>query len=106
MPEFDLAIIREIQGALVEVKPLIDVGNGFLYASVTAEGEGNIVRPTFIVEDKPAVEKAKQHALTNFGPELLKRMRAVRATTGGTSREFRSISERSCSRVTPSRAAA
>src|SRR5947208_6438311 len=27
MPEFDLAIIREIQGALVEVKPLIDVGN-------------------------------------------------------------------------------
>jgi hypothetical protein len=26
MPEFDLAIIREIQGALVEVKPLIDVG--------------------------------------------------------------------------------
>ena len=26
MPEFDLAIIHEIQGALVEVKPLIDVG--------------------------------------------------------------------------------
>ncbi len=26
MPEFDLAIIREIRGALVEVKPLIDVG--------------------------------------------------------------------------------
>jgi hypothetical protein len=27
MPEFNLAIIREIQGALVEVKPLIDVGS-------------------------------------------------------------------------------
>src|SRR5437016_8011007 len=26
MPEFDLAIIREIRGALVEVKPFIDVG--------------------------------------------------------------------------------
>jgi hypothetical protein len=62
-----------LQGALV------DVGNGFLYASVEAEGEGHIVRPTFIVEDKPAVERAKQQALTNFGPELLKRMRAVRA---------------------------
>jgi phosphoglycolate phosphatase-like HAD superfamily hydrolase len=32
MPEFDLAIIREIQGALVEVKPLIDVGNAHISA--------------------------------------------------------------------------
>jgi hypothetical protein len=30
MPEFDLAIIREIQGALVEVKPLIDVGTAHI----------------------------------------------------------------------------
>jgi hypothetical protein len=63
----------QLQGALV------DVGNGFLYTSIDAEGEGAIIRPTFIVEDKPAVEKAKLQALTNFGPELLKRMRAVRA---------------------------
>jgi hypothetical protein len=27
MPEFDLPIVRDIQNALVEVKPLIDVGN-------------------------------------------------------------------------------
>jgi hypothetical protein len=27
MPEFNLPIIREIQDALVQVKPLIDVGN-------------------------------------------------------------------------------
>ncbi|HET9418252.1 MAG TPA: hypothetical protein VFO30_02845 [Chthoniobacterales bacterium] len=27
MPEFNLPIVREIQGALVQVKPLIDVGN-------------------------------------------------------------------------------
>src|SRR5437870_1988820 len=30
MPEFDLAIIREIRGALVEVKPLIDVGRAHI----------------------------------------------------------------------------
>src|ERR1700730_12406146 len=30
MPEFDLAIIHEIQGALVEVKPLIDVGTAHI----------------------------------------------------------------------------
>jgi hypothetical protein len=62
-----------LQGALV------DVGNGFLYASFEAEGEGSVIRPTFIVEDKPAVERAKVQALINFGPELLKRMRNVRA---------------------------
>src|SRR6266487_3174122 len=30
MPEFDLAIIREIRGALVEVKPFIDVGRAHI----------------------------------------------------------------------------
>ncbi|PYL64484.1 MAG: hypothetical protein DMF25_06915 [Verrucomicrobia bacterium] len=30
MPEFDLAIIRDIRGALVEVKPLIDVGRAHI----------------------------------------------------------------------------
>jgi hypothetical protein len=57
---------------------LVDVGNGFIYASVESEGQGKIVRPTFIIEDKDAVEKAKQQALLNFGPELLKRMRHLR----------------------------
>jgi hypothetical protein len=32
MPEFNLSIIREIQSALVEVKPLIDVGNARISA--------------------------------------------------------------------------
>ena len=32
MPEFDLAIIRDIRGALVEVKPLIDVGRAHISA--------------------------------------------------------------------------
>jgi rhombotail lipoprotein len=62
-----------LQGALV------DVGNGFLYASFEAQGEGKVIRPSFIVEEQPAVERAKVQALVNFGPELLKRMRNVRA---------------------------
>ncbi len=63
-----------LQGALV------DVGNGFLYTSIDAEGEGSVIRPAFLVEDKPAIERAKQKALANFGPEFLKRMRNVHAT--------------------------
>lgn len=59
---------------------LVDVGNGFLYASVEAEGEAHTIRPTFLAEDKPAVEKARCQALEHFGPELLKRMRNVYAT--------------------------
>jgi len=58
---------------------LVDVGNGFLYASIESQGEGKILRPTFIVQDKPAIDKAKTKALENFGPELLKHMRHVYA---------------------------
>lgn len=58
---------------------LVDVGNEFLYASIEAEGEGHVMRPTFLIEDRPAMERAKQKALENFGPELLKRLRAVHA---------------------------
>jgi hypothetical protein len=32
MPEFDLPIIRQIEDALVEVKPLIDVGTAHIPA--------------------------------------------------------------------------
>jgi hypothetical protein len=56
---------------------LFDVSNEFLYATVESEGEGKIVRPSFIIEDRPAVEKAKREALVNFGPELLARMRSL-----------------------------
>ncbi|HLW66151.1 MAG TPA: hypothetical protein VKS79_12640 [Gemmataceae bacterium] len=65
-----------LQGALV------DVSNGFLYTSVESQGDGKIIRPTFIVQDKPAIDKAKLKALENFGPELLKRMRNVYASFG------------------------
>ena len=60
---------------------LIDVNNGFLYASMDAEGEGSILAPTFIIEEKEAVEQAKQAALKRFGAELLLRMHNLRVSS-------------------------
>jgi hypothetical protein len=59
---------------------LIDVNNGFLYASMEAEGEGSTLAPTFIIEDKDAIDRAKQQALSRFGPELVGRLRNLRAS--------------------------
>jgi rhombotail lipoprotein len=59
---------------------LVDVNNGFLYASMEAEGEGHTLAPTFIIEERDAIERAKQEALTSFGPELLLRLRNLRAS--------------------------
>jgi hypothetical protein len=58
---------------------LVDVGNGCLYASVESEGEGSIVRPTFIVEDKEAISRAKKKALERLGPELVQHLRSLQA---------------------------
>jgi rhombotail lipoprotein len=58
---------------------VVDVNNAFLYASMQAEGEGHTVAPTFIIEEKDAIERAKQQALTAFGPELLLRLRNLRS---------------------------
>ncbi len=57
---------------------LIDVNNGFLYASMETEGQGSTLAPTFIIEEKDAIERAKQEALKGFGPELLLRLRNLR----------------------------
>jgi hypothetical protein len=57
---------------------LIDVGNGFLYASVESEGEGGVIRPTFLIEDKDAAMVAKRRAVEKFGPELVKRVGNLR----------------------------
>jgi hypothetical protein len=57
---------------------LMDVRNGCLYASVEAEGEGSIIRPTFLIEDKDAVAKAKRKALEAFGPEMLRHLKNLR----------------------------
>ena len=56
---------------------LVDVGNGCLYASVESEGEGRIVRPTFIVDDKEAINRAKKKALEELGPELVRHLRSL-----------------------------
>jgi hypothetical protein len=57
---------------------LVDVGNGYLYASVDSEGEGTVLRPTFIIEEKDAIDVAKKRAIDKFGPELVRRMRSLR----------------------------
>ena len=58
---------------------LVDVNNGFLYASMEAEGEGHTLAPTFIIEERDAIERAKHEALVAFGPELMRRLRGLRA---------------------------
>jgi hypothetical protein len=57
---------------------LVDVNNGYLYATMEAEGEGMTLAPTFLIEDREAIECAKQEALKAFGPEVLQRMRGLR----------------------------
>ena len=59
---------------------LLDVDNGYIYTAVQAEGEGKIMRPTFVIEDKDAVDRAKFKALELFGGEVLAHMRALTAT--------------------------
>lgn len=56
---------------------LLDVDNGYIYTGVQAEGVGKIVRPTFIIDDKDSVSRAKASAVGQFGEELLKRMRSL-----------------------------
>jgi hypothetical protein len=56
---------------------LFDTGNGYLYAGAQAEGEGGIIRPTFIIEERDAVALAKAQALERFGPALLQRLRGL-----------------------------
>ncbi len=56
---------------------LFDVDNGFLYTSAQAEGVGKIVRPSFLIEEKDAVAKAKKKALGQFADELLGQMKGL-----------------------------
>jgi rhombotail lipoprotein len=63
---------------------LIDVNNGFLYASMESEGESSKLAPTFLIEEKDSIEAAKHDALPHFGEEVLLRMRNLRASGIGT----------------------
>ena len=58
---------------------LFDTNNGFVYAGAKAEGEGRVVRPTFIVEEKVAVARAQARAMEDFGSQLLQRLRNLTA---------------------------
>ncbi len=56
---------------------LFDVDNGYVYAGTQAEGEGKIIRPTFLIEEKDAISRAKTQAVARFSEELLTRMRTL-----------------------------
>lgn len=58
---------------------LLDVDNGYIYTAVQSEGEGKIIRPTFLIEDRDAVEKAKARAIGQFRDEVLAHMRSLTA---------------------------
>lgn len=62
---------------------LLDVDNGYVYAGIQTEGVGKIVRPTFLIEDKDAIARAKAKAVAQFGDEVLKRIRALAAKPVG-----------------------
>lgn len=57
----------------------VDVNNGYLYAAVEAEGEGSTLAPTFVIEEKDAIEKAKLEALAAFGPALLAQLHSLKS---------------------------
>jgi len=58
---------------------LMDVDNGYIYAAVQAEGVGKSVGPTFIIEDKLSIERARSSAMIQFGTAVLERMRSLAA---------------------------
>jgi rhombotail lipoprotein len=54
---------------------LIDVNNGFLYATSESEGEGRTIRPYFLTDRKSAIEMAKQEAFPAFYEDFARRLR-------------------------------
>ncbi len=58
---------------------LLDVDNGYVYTGVQTEGIGKIMGPTFVIEEKDSIAMAKSKAVTQFGEEVVKRMRLLAA---------------------------
>lgn len=56
---------------------LLDVDNGYVYTGVQTEGVGKIIRPTFLIEDRDAIARARAKAVGQFGEEFVRRMRAL-----------------------------
>jgi hypothetical protein len=62
---------------------LLDVDNGFIYTGVRSEGVGKIIRPTFRIEEKDAIGRAKTKAINDFCEEVVKRMRTLSGINTG-----------------------
>lgn len=72
---------------------LLDVDNGYIYTAMQAESVGKIMRPTFVIEDKDAVAKAKTKAVAAFSDDVLKRMRVLATLPPAADRAGRIIVE-------------
>lgn len=57
---------------------LIDVANGFVYASMEGEGKGYAIGPTFIIDEKASITRAKRQAIRHLAPEIYTRLRRLR----------------------------
>lgn len=57
---------------------LWDVRNEYLYLTVEAEGVAKTVGPTFVVNERHAVESAKEEALSDFRDEFFRRMKSLK----------------------------
>jgi rhombotail lipoprotein len=57
-----------------------DVGNEVLYLTAETEGEAKRLGPTFLIEDGPALDGAKEDALRGFDAELTRRLTALKGS--------------------------
>jgi rhombotail lipoprotein len=57
---------------------LIDVNNGFVYASAEVEAEAKSMRPLALSESGHAIEPAKTKAIERFGTEMFRRINNLR----------------------------
>ncbi len=59
---------------------LIDVNNGFIYATAEGEGKGSVIRPSFIIEQSGAINNAKKRALHDLGPRVATQMQKLKGS--------------------------
>lgn len=72
---------------------LLDVENGYIYTGMQAEGVGKIIRPSFMIEERDAIVKAKTKTVAQFGENMLQRMRTLATCPPDLARVERIINE-------------
>jgi len=72
---------------------LLDVENGYIYTGVQAEGVGKIIRPSFMIEERDAIVRAKTKTVAQFGANMLQRMRTLASWPPDLARVERIINE-------------